>query len=147
MNKKNVRVRREDCDIVGVHVRRTDHILYEKVNGAQPLTARYFKQAMELYHEKLRHPIFVVVTDDPEWAEREIKRFFKIQFTGFYDVLSQDSGGLDLAVLTLCNHIVRSRGTFGLWGTILSGQHTSLFSSQSLLQETATSRPNITSTR
>ena len=71
INKKNVKVRREDCDIVGIHIRRTDHVLYEEMNGAKPLTGRYFKQAMELYHEKLRHPIFVVVTDDPQWAERE----------------------------------------------------------------------------
>ena len=39
----------------------------------------------------------------------------------FYDKFSGDSAGLDMAVLTLCNHLVLSRGTFGLWSSILSG--------------------------
>ena len=79
---KNRRITREDCDIVGVHIRRTDHIIYEKINGVVPLTGRYFKQAMELYHDNLKHPIFVIVTDDPQWAETELNNFFKVHFTG-----------------------------------------------------------------
>ena len=82
-NKKSgVKISREDCDIVGIHIRRTDHVRYEKINGAAPLPARYFKLAMEAYHGKLKHPIFVVVTDDPEWAESHLGSFFNIHFTG-----------------------------------------------------------------
>ena len=80
--RKNIKISREDCDIVGIHIRRTDHVIYEKMNGAPPLTARYFKLAMEAYHSKLKHPIFVVVTDDPEWAESNLQSFFTIHFTG-----------------------------------------------------------------
>ena len=59
--------------------------------------------------EALRHPVFVIVTDDPAWARANIPPSFRAQFTGFYDVRDEDSAGLDMAVLSLCNHLVLSR--------------------------------------
>ena len=75
------------------------------------------------------------------------QRFFsQLAASGFYSVASPDSAGLDLAVLTLCNHIVRSRGTFGLWGAILAGQsHVTITASESPVQGPAPSPPNIIS--
>ena len=111
----------EDCDIIGVHIRRTDHIYYEQLNNADPLSVRYFTQAMQTFAEKLKHPIFVIVTDDPGWARQEIHKSFRAYYTGFYNTSCQVSAGLDMAVLSLCNHLVLSRGTFGLWSSVLSG--------------------------
>ena len=63
-----------------------------------------------MYADRLRHPIFVVVTDDPAWAREVIHPSFRPWYlTGFYDPRALDSAGLDLAVLTLCNHLVLSR--------------------------------------
>jgi len=120
--KKSVKITADDCDLVGVHIRRTDHLEFEKLNGATPLSKRYFTQAMQTYSDSVRHPVFVVVTDDPEWARDNIPASFRPQLTGFYDVKDRDSAGLDLAVLSLCNHLVLSRGTFGLWASVLSGK-------------------------
>ena len=80
--KKNIRITPDDCDLVGVHIRRTDHLEFEKLNGADPLKPRYFVQAMESYSDKLQHTIFVIVTDDPEWARAEVHKSFKPYFTG-----------------------------------------------------------------
>ena len=49
--KKSVKITADDCDLVGVHIRRTDHLEFEKLNGATPLTRRYFTQAMQSYSE------------------------------------------------------------------------------------------------
>ena len=107
--KRSVKITADDCDLVGVHIRRTDHLEFEKLNRARPLTKTYYTQAMQTYSDSLRHPVFVIVTDDPEWARVNIPASFRPQFTGFYDVKDQDSAGLDLAVLSLCNHLVLSR--------------------------------------
>ena len=58
---------------VGVHVRRTDYkhhldVLY----GANLLEADYFKRAMNIYTKDYNNIIFVVVTDDMEWAENNL---------------------------------------------------------------------------
>lgn len=92
---------------------------------------------MDVYKENLKHPVFVIVTDDPVWADTNIYKSFQPYFTvdissdciflnmplylGFYNQSQQDSAGLDMAVLASCDHMVLSRGTFGLWGNILSG--------------------------
>ena len=73
-------------------------------------------------------------TDDPQWGHTQIhKPYFTGEiipllcshdhhlYPGFYNQTQQDSAGLDMAVLSSCHHMVLSRGTFGLWGNILSG--------------------------
>ena len=51
--KKSVKISPDDCDLVGVHIRRTDHLEFEKLNGATPLTRTYFTQAgMNILQEK-----------------------------------------------------------------------------------------------
>ena len=48
-----------------VHIRRGDHLEYEKLNGAEHLKKQYFLKAMDLYKENLKHPVCIIVTDDP----------------------------------------------------------------------------------
>ena len=118
VNKKrnSKKILKKSCELVCVHIRRGDHLVYK---------------------ENLKHPVFIIVTDDPEWAHTQIHKSFKPYFTGeitpllrshdhhlspgFYNQTQQDSAGLDMAVLSSCKHMVLSRGTFGLWGNILSG--------------------------
>ena len=59
---------------VGVHNRRTDYkhhldVLY----GLNLLEADYFKRAMNIFTQDYSHVIFVMVTDDMEWAEENLK--------------------------------------------------------------------------
>ena len=65
----------EVVDVVGVHVRRGDHLQYEERRGWDPLTEKYFIQSMDRYRERLRQPVFLIVTDDPVWVRREIAEY------------------------------------------------------------------------
>ena len=81
--KRKKKLTQESLDIVGVHVRRTDHIRYEDNLGYQRLTSRYFIQAMDSYLENLPHPIFVVVSDDLRWCKQNLKLGnFPISYSG-----------------------------------------------------------------
>ena len=44
-----------------------------------------------------------------------------IPYPGSASLSSSVSAGVDLALLSLCNHLVLSRGTFGAWASFLSG--------------------------
>ena len=44
-----------------------------------------------------------------------------ILYLGSASLSSSVSAGVDLALLSLCNHLVLSRGTFGAWASFLSG--------------------------
>jgi len=119
--RKGKKVKQSQVEFVCVHIRRKDHLEYEEINGVRHLTKHYFTQAMDYFKETVPHALFVIVSDDPDWAKTQIHRDFKPYFTGFYNESLQDSAGLDMAVLASCNFTVLSRGTFGLWGNILSG--------------------------
>ena len=55
------------------------------------LGRNYFLRAMEVFQQQLPHPVFVLVTDDTEWAAQQIPRGFRPYFTGFHDPASQVS--------------------------------------------------------
>ena len=46
--KSKTPISRDHCDLVGVHIRRTDHLEFEQLNNVAPLTGRYFLRAMEV---------------------------------------------------------------------------------------------------
>ena len=146
---------------VGIHNRRTDYknhlnVLY----GLNLLEADYFKRAMNIFPQDYSHVIFVVVTDDMEWAEENLKIpefqvkllkadfnmvliLVQVAFLGHRQLLEVDTAfpataddiGDDLALLTACNHTILSYGTFGQWAALLAGGRTVISSTASLTKE------------
>merc|ERR1712032_1745893 len=72
---------RRDVDFVCVHIRRKDHLEFEAMNKMPHLSRSYFIQAMDYFAEQLQRPVFVIVTDDPVWAEGQIPPGFLPVFT------------------------------------------------------------------
>ena len=71
----------QKTELVGVHVRRGDHLQYEERMGWDLLTGEYFLKAMDLYRERLSQPIFLIVTDDPVWVRSEIAEDYLPHYT------------------------------------------------------------------
>ena len=86
--KSKNKISRQSCELVCVHIRRGDHLKYESLNGAPHLKKQYFLQAMDVYKESFKHPVFVIVTDDPTWAETQLHKSFKPYFTGLHDIVN-----------------------------------------------------------
>ena len=106
---------------VGLHNRRTDFKSTLMAYRTDFVGPAYFQAAMQLFRKTLENPVFVVVTDDMPWSRRHI--------TGDDVIYSETSmeedyefvRGVDLATLAACNHTIITYGTFGLWGSLLSG--------------------------
>ena len=63
-----------DITWVGVHNRRSDYKHHlGALYGLDLLEADYFERAMKIFTQDHSHVIFVVVTDDMEWAEQNLK--------------------------------------------------------------------------
>ena len=106
---------------VGVHVRRTDYIGYLKRKfNASPVTSDYFLRQMNVFRNKYKRVMFVVVSDDPEWCERELNGDDVV-------VMKTNSPVQDLAIMAACNHSIIDYGTYGVWGAILSGGDTFIY--------------------
>jgi galactoside 2-L-fucosyltransferase 1/2 len=73
----------------------------------------FFLRQMNLLRNKYKPIIFVVVSDDPVWCERELHDYDVV-------VMRNISPAQDLAIMAACNHSIFDYGTYGMWGAILS---------------------------
>ena len=125
-------VGQSDVTWVGVHNRRGDYRDHlASLYGLQLLEADYFHRAMRRFNSEYTNVIFIIVTDDMEWAETNLMfPGLQVAFAGHSKVLQKDIHhplaaaddiGDDLALLAACNHTILSYGTFGQWGALLAG--------------------------
>ncbi|KAK2166806.1 hypothetical protein LSH36_35g08004 [Paralvinella palmiformis] len=103
---------------VGVHVRMGDmpKILENQGWILPPLT--YFYRAMDYFRSRYDNVHFILCSDDKRWLERNLVSRYPERVI----VSNEEDGYLDLAILTSCNHMIISRGTFGWWaGWLIDG--------------------------
>lgn len=103
----------ENVTKVFVHVRRGDYV-YESYLGIKgiDLPENYFRKAIAEITKDVKNPFFIFLTDDSNY----VKSCFKdIQ----NKVISNNSMGTDLAIMTLCEYGVVSNSSFSWWGAYL----------------------------
>ncbi len=101
---------------VGVHVRRGDltkHINYAFGNRLPEVS--YFIKAMDNFKNTLSDSrvLFLVGSDDIQWCRKHLYHYEDVT------ILDGDPTS-DLAVLSSCDHVIMSVGTFGWWAGFLS---------------------------
>ncbi|KAJ8311634.1 hypothetical protein KUTeg_010989 [Tegillarca granosa] len=100
---------------VGVHIRRRDmNSGYHLARGYSVATVEYIKRAVDYFKKNVVNPVFVVVSDDRDWAKRYLQD---------KDIIHtrRGSSGEDMALLANCNHSIISTGSYGWWGAWLAG--------------------------
>eukprot|EP01083_Nonionella_stella_P267931 905415_1 len=101
---------------VGIHIRLGDM----PVKGAwlRHPPDSYFLNAMAHFRRRSKRPVvFVVTSENPAWCRRQ-KPF---QSDDVHIVTAKNSAATDFAILSHCDHLIRSRGTFGWWAGLLTG--------------------------
>ena len=103
---------------IGIHVRRGDMASNAAYSSGYTVAGvGYLKSAIFYFTRKYKNVVFIVCTDDVGWCEKNvapldprvvIPRRFK-------------SAGVDLAILSRCQHTIMTTGTFGWWGAWLAG--------------------------
>uniref|UniRef100_A0A7S2EVL0 L-Fucosyltransferase n=1 Tax=Trieres chinensis TaxID=1514140 RepID=A0A7S2EVL0_TRICV len=114
--------------VVGIHIRRGDQVSTDSVR--RPIFRfppdAFFAEAMSHFERAYRENgvVFVVTSDDLDWAHAS-KVFHRpnVRFSLFSKSVSDmdHNAALDLALLTSCDDIIMSLGTFGAWAGLLSG--------------------------
>lgn len=102
---------------VGLHVRRGDYLKPAFRDSIPVLPASWYARAAAMVRERHGDVSFLVVTDEPGWARRELS------LPGPTTIASADhpaSAQEDLALLAACRHHVISNSTFGWWGARLA---------------------------
>jgi len=107
---------------VGIHVRRGDMVnnAYFKDYGYTVAPPEYFAKAMAMFVKQYSRVQFVVCSDDIQWCEANIPSH-KSLGDGVDVVFSKRHSQFeDIAILSLCDHIIMSVGSFGWWAAWLA---------------------------
>jgi galactoside 2-L-fucosyltransferase 1/2 len=96
-------------NVVGIHIRRGDFIGQRKVSSD-----KFIFDGMNYFIRKYHSVNFIIVSDDKPYCQ---KTFGKRNDT----FITPDSftAPEDMAILTLCDHIIITVGTYGWWGAFL----------------------------
>ena len=115
----------KDIVVVGVHVRRGDMLSADsRQQGYQVPGEKYFYKAMLYYYIHYHHVHFLIVSDDPRWVRDTFQDLFRVVTWEYVD-----DGGKEynlastehLALLSLCDHVIGSVGSYSWWGGWLAG--------------------------
>ena len=110
---------------IGVHVRRKGVDTPEmRDSGYRVADVNYLDAAMHYFRHKFKNVIFIVASDDLPWCRQNIKLERNIVlFSPF------SHPGLDMCLLTQCNHTISTTGAFSWWAGFLTGGTVTYFAS------------------
>ena len=101
--------------------RRGDHLAFERVYNIPHITKAYLSPAMDLYRNRFPDPvIFLYVSDDQEWVRTHMGRDRDLLVASSETKDPQLATGEDLALLSLTDHVITTRGTFSKWAAQLA---------------------------
>ena len=102
---------------VGIHVRLTDMNNWGRSKGLPLPPNAFFAKAMEYFIHKYHNVYFIICSDNTQWVSRNIQPqniTKQVVFSNF------KKAELDLAMLTICDHVIITRGTFSWWAGYLN---------------------------
>ncbi len=109
----------EDTPAIAVHIRRGDYLETSAVYGGI-CTEAYYETAISLMKEKVPGATFFVFSNDVHWASDWAKRmesdensFIVVEGT------TEDTGYLDLLLMSRCRHYIIANSSFSWWGAWL----------------------------
>lgn len=104
---------------VALHIRRGDYLNVPELYGGI-CTENYYAKAVSLMKERVPEAVFYVFSNDPVWAKSWVKQqeneknpMVVIEGTG------EDTGYLDLMLMSECRHYILANSSFSWWGAWL----------------------------
>ncbi|XP_023324569.1 galactoside 2-alpha-L-fucosyltransferase 2 [Eurytemora carolleeae] len=109
---------------VGIHARRGDYAhnphltdFYTNDN----VWRAYFLHCINLFRARIDNEttksVFVMLSDEKLWLKNNFENEPDVGFPGYYSLISEERmPARDMYILMLCKHLIRTYGTFGIWG-------------------------------
>lgn len=94
-------------------------MLYMGYDGFNVADMSFLDRAMNFYQSKYGKVKFIVISDGMEWCKKHIKGV-NVLFSPILHPIS------NFALLSLCEDVIVTSGTFGWWGAWLTKRNDSL---------------------
>lgn len=104
---------------VAVHIRRGDYLDNPQLYG-NICTEKYYKSAVDLIQEKHPDALFVIFSNDIAWTRTKVEELYGTNAP--YMIIegtTEDSGYLDMLLMSHCKHHIIANSSFSWWGAWL----------------------------
>ena len=105
----------ESSNSVSVHIRRGDYLQVDEVYGGIR-TEEYYKKAMQKMKEEVPDCHFFIFTNDIPW----VKEHMQGENITVVEGNDEDTGYIDMYLMTRCKHYILANSSFSWWGCYLS---------------------------
>lgn len=102
----------EQPNIVSIHIRRGDY--YQLGNVLPPA---YYKKAISLIKSKILDPVFLIFSDETQYAKKILKDEENTIFMGDFQSYKDYE---ELFIMSRCKHNIIANSTFSWWGSWLN---------------------------
>lgn len=107
---------KEGATLIAIHVRRGDFVR-QRVKGYTAAPIPYFYKAMAYFRKKYKNCMFIICTNDLIWSEENLDKGPDVHYSHVTD------GALDLAIMTSCDHMIITAGSYSWWaGYLVPGE-------------------------
>jgi hypothetical protein len=105
-------------DAIAVHIRRGDYVHDQKTNAYHGVCGlEYYERAARLVAERLKKPHFIVVSDEPQWANQHLRLPWPTTYVAHAPRCVPHN---DMWLMSMCSHHVIANSSFSWWGAWLS---------------------------
>jgi galactoside 2-L-fucosyltransferase 1/2 len=127
--------------IVRIHVRRGDVL---QVDYLRVASVEYLRKAMRHYETEFGSNVrFILTSDDWTWCQTQTELFAGHEFDVVKVTRDEADPVLDLAILSHCDHMILTVGTFGWWGAWLGMAENVVYNQDAIVLDHATNRGQI----
>lgn len=106
-------IEKKNC--VSIHFRRWDYIDYPDIYPV--LSDDYYKLAIKMINELVENPVFVVFSDDIEYARSKLSNYNNVMFV---EHNRWDDSWQDMYLMSKCKHNITAHSTFSWWWAYLN---------------------------
>jgi hypothetical protein len=112
---KKILAQTTSSNAVSLHVRRGDYAANKETTAYHGLMGMdYYQRAVQQITKKVKDPHFFVFSDDPVWAEKNIRLKNPATYIG------KNKGCDDLQLMIACRHHITANSSFSWWGAWLN---------------------------
>ena len=105
----------ESCNSVSIHIRRGDYLQVDEVYGGI-CTEEYYEIAMQKMRKEIPDCRFFIFTNDIPW----VKEHMQGEDITVVEGNDEDSGYIDMYLMTCCKHYILANSSFSWWGCYLN---------------------------
>ncbi|MDP3388280.1 MAG: alpha-1,2-fucosyltransferase [Eubacteriales bacterium] len=120
LSEKNIEIKTiaESENSISIHIRRGDYVTDTKANKVHGniCDLDYYEKAINFLIGKINSPIFIVFSDDIEWAKSNLK----LNNCHFVSWNKGNHSYNDMRLMSYCKHNIIANSSFSWWGAYLN---------------------------